>query len=118
MLKSRVRRLSNCCVLISDLRNSYWLPAGGIEPFDEGLDRHIWFLSDQSLQWDGEIATKRRTEPQEVRRLVKELIVTQQEVDDEERAAYAAADVTEGEMGLNDADCTSVLPSLRDMDDP
>ncbi|OSX64701.1 hypothetical protein POSPLADRAFT_1120932, partial [Postia placenta MAD-698-R-SB12] len=32
----------------------------GVEPFDEGFDRHIWSLAEQSLKWDREIAEKRR----------------------------------------------------------
>jgi hypothetical protein len=37
-----------------------------IEPFDEALDRETWSLYNQRLQWDLELATKRRKRPQEV----------------------------------------------------
>ncbi|THG98481.1 hypothetical protein EW026_g3712 [Hermanssonia centrifuga] len=76
---------------------------GGIEPFDEGLDRHIWSLSDQSLQWDGEIAKKRREKPREVHRLMKELLETQQVVDEAETEEYAH--VVEGDDEI-EADMT------------
>ncbi|GJE94025.1 hypothetical protein PsYK624_101930 [Phanerochaete sordida] len=69
---------------------------GGIEPFDEGLDRHIWSLSDQRLQWDGEIARKRREKPAEVQRLMQELLETQRAVDDAEAEEYAAVQADEG----------------------
>ncbi|OCH95202.1 hypothetical protein OBBRIDRAFT_878275 [Obba rivulosa] len=52
------------------------------EPFDEGFDRHIWALSEQSLKWDKEIAEKRRTKPQEVERLMRELLADRQGLDD------------------------------------
>ena len=70
---------------------------GGIEPFDEGLDRHIWSLSDQRLQWDGEIARKRRDKPRDVHRLMKELLETQQAVDEMEKEEYDAIELIEGE---------------------
>ncbi|KIP02003.1 hypothetical protein PHLGIDRAFT_112510 [Phlebiopsis gigantea 11061_1 CR5-6] len=69
----------------------------GIEPFDEGLDRHIWSLSDQRLQWNGEIARKRREKPREVHRLMKELLETQQAVDEMEKEEYEAVELAEGE---------------------
>ena len=37
-----------------------------VEPFDEALDRETWSLYNQRLQWDLELATKRRKRPQEV----------------------------------------------------
>lgn len=72
---------------------------GFIEPFDEGLDRHIWSLSDQSLQWDGEIARKRREKPQEVERLMRELVDAQKAVDEQEEEAFAK--VSTGSMTLD-----------------
>lgn len=78
--------------------------AGGIEPFDEGLDRHIWSLSDQRLQWDGEIARKRREKPAEVQRLMQELLETQRAVDDMEAEEYAAVVADEDENSL-EPDC-------------
>ncbi|KAH9951410.1 hypothetical protein B0H21DRAFT_718909 [Amylocystis lapponica] len=44
------------------------------EPFDEGFDRHIWALSEQSLRWDNENAEKRREKPAEVENLLKDLL--------------------------------------------
>ncbi|KAF7790121.1 hypothetical protein EIP86_001073 [Pleurotus ostreatoroseus] len=70
----------------------------GTDPFDEGLDRHIWSLSDQCLQWNGEIAKKRREKPSEARRLMKELIETQHEVDEQEAAEYDAIAMDVGEL--------------------
>jgi hypothetical protein len=72
---------------------------GGLLPFDEALDRHIWSLSDQSLKWDGEIARKRRERPQDVERLVRELIEARQTVDAEELTEFEH-DVVE-RLGIN-----------------
>lgn len=82
---------------VSHLPTRLSFDIAGTDPFDEGLDRHIWSLSDQSLQWNGEIAKKRREQPTEVHRLMKELIETQKEVDEQEAEEYAAivADVEE-----------------------
>ncbi|EMD34493.1 hypothetical protein CERSUDRAFT_141028 [Gelatoporia subvermispora B] len=52
------------------------------EPFDEGFDRHIWALSEQSLKWDKEIAEKRRIKPQEAEKLMKELFADRQALDE------------------------------------
>ena len=57
------------------------------EPFDEGFDRHIWSLSDQSLRWDLQIAKERRSKPEEIEKQTKELLASQQELDAEEAAA-------------------------------
>ncbi|KAI1788452.1 hypothetical protein LXA43DRAFT_1097276 [Ganoderma leucocontextum] len=57
------------------------------EPFDEGFDRHIWSLSDQSLRWDLQIARERRTKPEEIEKQMRELLATQNELDAEEAAA-------------------------------
>ncbi|KAM5535559.1 hypothetical protein V8D89_010726 [Ganoderma adspersum] len=57
------------------------------EPFDEGFDRHIWSLSDQSLRWDLQIARDRRTKPEEIEKQIRELLATQKDLDAEEAAA-------------------------------
>ena len=57
------------------------------EPFDEGFDRHIWSLADQSLRWDLQIARERRTKPEEVEKQMRELLASQRELDAEEAAA-------------------------------
>lgn len=44
------------------------------EAFDEGLDRRIWSLSEQCLQWDVDIAKKRRERPQEVEKLLRDIL--------------------------------------------
>lgn len=75
------------CAEIHTYRTDVFL-SGFIEPFDEGLDRHIWSLSDQSLQWDGEIARKRREKPLEVERLMRELVEAQKAVDEDEEEAF------------------------------
>jgi len=54
------------------------------EGFDEGLDRRIWSLSEQCLQWDVDIARKRRERPLEVERLMHEIL--QQNADDPRNA--------------------------------
>ena len=61
--------------------------ASDTEPFDEGFDRHIWSLSDQSLRWDLQIAKERRTKPEEIEKQMRELLAAQQELDAEEAAA-------------------------------
>ncbi len=65
------------------------------EAFDEGFDRHIWSLSDQSLRWDLQIARERRTKPEEIERQMRELLATQKDLDAEEAAALD--DVSDGD---------------------
>jgi hypothetical protein len=48
-----------------------------VEPFDEALDRETWSLYNQRLQWDLELATKRRKRPQEVADLLENLFKVQ-----------------------------------------
>jgi hypothetical protein len=48
-----------------------------IEPFDEALDRETWSLYNQRLQWDLELATKRRNRPREVADLLENLFKVQ-----------------------------------------
>ena len=77
------------------------------DPFDEGLDRLIWSLSDQSLQWDGEISQRRRDKPREVLRLMRELVAEQHAVDDAEAREYAEILDGNGMESVRavDADC-------------
>lgn len=70
------------------------------EPFDEGFDRHIWALSEQSLKWDKEIAEKRRTKPQEAEKLMKELLADRQALD--ELLAQDLADLDDELDPVND----------------
>lgn len=49
-----------------------------VEPFDEALDRETWSLYNQRLQWDLELATKRRKRPQEVADLFEDLFKAQE----------------------------------------
>ncbi|TFY64451.1 hypothetical protein EVJ58_g2607 [Rhodofomes roseus] len=63
------------------------------EPFDEGFDRHIWALAHQSLQWDSEIAARRRKHPKEIEAQMEELFQRQRELDQE----AAAEDSRDGE---------------------
>jgi len=44
-----------------------------VEPFDEPLDRETWSLYNQHLQWDLDLATKRRKRPQELSDLFENL---------------------------------------------
>ncbi|KAI0637342.1 hypothetical protein C8Q77DRAFT_1207408 [Trametes polyzona] len=60
-----------------------------MEPFDEGFDRHIWSLSDQSLRWDLQIAKERRTKPEEIEKQMRELLASQAELDAEEATALS-----------------------------
>ena len=48
-----------------------------VEPFDEALDRETWSLYNQRLQWDLELATKRRNRPGEVVDLLENLFKVQ-----------------------------------------
>ena len=48
-----------------------------VEPFDEALDRETWSLYNQRLQWDLELATKRRNRPREVADLLENLFKVQ-----------------------------------------
>lgn len=48
-----------------------------VEPFDEALDRETWSLYNQRLQWDLELATKRRNRPREVSDLLENLFKVQ-----------------------------------------
>lgn len=56
-------------------------PFSDKEQFDEALDRRVWSLSDQRRTWNVEIAKKRRTTPQEVEKLMKNLVACQRDVD-------------------------------------
>jgi hypothetical protein len=49
-----------------------------IEPFDEALDRETWSLYNQRLQWDLELATKRRNRPQQVVDVLENLFKVQE----------------------------------------
>ncbi|KAI0315546.1 hypothetical protein OF83DRAFT_1061929 [Amylostereum chailletii] len=53
------------------------------EPFDETLDKEIWSLQDQRLQWDRDLAQKRRERPQEVARMLADLYRLQTSVEEE-----------------------------------
>ncbi|KAI9510373.1 hypothetical protein F5148DRAFT_1281984 [Russula earlei] len=75
----------------------------GVEPFDEALDRETWSLYNQRLQWDLELATKRRNRPLEVTDLLTNLFELQevalQEIDepteeDEDRPDTSLPDET------------------------
>ncbi|KAI0253908.1 hypothetical protein BJV78DRAFT_1190228 [Lactifluus subvellereus] len=76
-----------------------------VEPFDEALDRETWSLYNQRLQWDLELATKRRKRPQEVAELLEDLFKVQEaaleeldgpveEDDDEDRPDASLPDET------------------------
>ncbi|KAI0259959.1 hypothetical protein BC834DRAFT_973866 [Gloeopeniophorella convolvens] len=54
-----------------------------IEPFDEALDRETWSLYNQRLQWDVELATKRRTRPREIVNLLDNLFKAQEAASEE-----------------------------------
>ncbi|KAI0373359.1 hypothetical protein BV20DRAFT_1104433 [Pilatotrama ljubarskyi] len=75
-----------------------------MEPFDEGFDRHIWSLSDQSLRWDLQIARERRTKPEEIERQMRELLASQAELDTEEAAVL-------DELGEEDVQIDDEIPA-------
>lgn len=74
------------------------------EPFDEGFDRHIWSLAEQSLKWDREIAAKRRERPKEVETLMEDLL--------ERRRAFDEETVDDEEPEIVHEDCT-YAPLIR-----
>ncbi|KAK7681977.1 hypothetical protein QCA50_014940 [Cerrena zonata] len=69
----------------------------GSEPFDEGFDRHIWALSDQSLNLDGEIAKFRREEPDRLSRVMQEILQKQKAIDEKEAELLVPDDNVEEE---------------------
>ena len=75
------RTMVGTCILYFCRYCSY-LQIIEIEQFDEALDRRVWSLSDQRRRWDLEVATKRRTTPQEIEKGMKDLIVHQNEYED------------------------------------
>lgn len=70
----------------------------GSEPFDEGFDRHIWALSDQSLNLDGEIAQYRREEPDRLLKVMQEVLDKQKAVDEKEAELLVPDDHIDEEM--------------------
>ncbi|OBZ75487.1 hypothetical protein A0H81_04700 [Grifola frondosa] len=83
-----------------------------IEPFDEGFDRHIWSLSDQSLKWDEDIAKKRRTIPLQVEELMQGLLEGYKELCNEESASLPDADDAE-ESGTGDNVTSEALTRIE-----
>ena len=82
------------------------------EAFDEGFDRHIWSLADQSLRWDLQIGRERRTKPEELERQMRELLASQGELDAEEAAALEeVADEGLDAPPKEDRTCISLRPA-------
>ena len=79
----------------------------GIEPFDESFDRHIWSLSDQSLNLDGEVARERREEPEKMRALMQTILEKQNAVDEKE--AEDTMQVDDHELRKAESDGASIL---------
>ena len=75
-----------------------------VEPFDEALDRETWSLYNQRLQWDLELATKRRKRPQEVADLFEYLFKAREAaIDDldeppEEEEEYLDPSLPDGQL--------------------
>lgn len=44
------------------------------EPFDEALDRRIWSLSVEKMQWDKELAERRREVPVQMESLLEDIL--------------------------------------------
>jgi len=74
----------------------------GMEPFDEGLDRHIWTLSGQSLNLDGEVADKRREEPERQQKIMEGVLDRQRAFDEKEAAELARMGGDEMEVDLHE----------------
>ncbi|CAL1702421.1 unnamed protein product [Somion occarium] len=70
----------------------------GSEPFDEGFDRHIWSLSDQSLNLDGEIAKYRREEPDRLLKVMQEILEKQRAIDEKEAELLAPDNDVENDI--------------------
>lgn len=69
--------------------------------FDESLDRRIWSLSEQRMDFDREVATKRRTRPQEVESLMHDILQRQRAADEEDDPnADELSDDPSGDSGL------------------
>ena len=86
-------------------------PQTDTEAFDEGFDRHIWSLADQSLRWDLQIGRERRTKPEELERQMRELLASQGELDAEEAAALEeVADEGVDAPPKEDRMCISLRP--------
>ena len=84
------------------------------EAFDEGFDRHIWSLADQSLRWDLQIGRERRTKPEELERQMRELLASQGELDAEEATALEeVADESVDAPPKEDRTCISLRPAPR-----
>ena len=99
---------------LSVLTSRSCLVPSDTEPFDEGFDRHIWSLADQSLRWDLQIGRERRTKPEELERQMRELLASQGELDAGEAAALEEVE----DEGLDappkeDRTCISVCPTSR-----
>ncbi|KAJ8521911.1 hypothetical protein ONZ45_g1424 [Pleurotus djamor] len=56
-------------------------PDDDVEPFDEALDRHIWSLADNRLNWHTKLAEARRTKPKAIEAALEELLALQAERD-------------------------------------
>lgn len=80
------------------LGSQYIVIIAGSEPFDEGFDRHIWALSDQSLNLDGEIAKYRREEPDRLLKVMQEILDKQRVVDEKEAELLVPDDNVEDEQ--------------------
>ncbi len=52
-----------------------------VEPFDEALDRHIWSLADNRLNWHTNIAAARRTKPTAISTVIRDVFGMQAEKD-------------------------------------
>jgi hypothetical protein len=55
--------------------------------YDHALDRKVWSLSDQRMEWNKEVAMKRRTVPQQAEELVNDVLARQREADEEVQQA-------------------------------
>jgi hypothetical protein len=53
------------------------------DTYDEGLDRLIWSLNNQRLDWDLVVAQKRRTVPRQVEDLMRDVVDRQGAADKE-----------------------------------
>jgi fructosamine-3-kinase len=54
-----------------------------VDSYDENLDRAVWALSNQRLEWNKVLAQKRRGVPQDVEVLMKDVLERQRLADQE-----------------------------------
>ncbi|KAF9489013.1 hypothetical protein BDN71DRAFT_1424269 [Pleurotus eryngii] len=78
-----------------------------VEPFDEALDRHIWSLADNRLNWHTNIATARRTKPMAISSAIRDGFALQAEMDAQAPPPIVHVGGVEEDDGVHDANIQS-----------